>query len=163
MDIGKVEKYQRQWRESVQGKVSEPVLAVGIFNRRGSWGAVGLGYLSGAASLLQWGRTKRRAPGLPDKFLLAVTSTKVHAFGFRPAGTNIKVKDEHAVWDRSTLRVTEGEGKVTDRLVLEPEGGSGDEERGRVEVESSKWGGDVNEPVVRLLQDPTLQDAGLAA
>ncbi len=159
MDAEKVEKYQRRWCESVQSKVSEPVLAVGIFNRRGSWAAAGLQYVSGAAALTQFGRSNRRAPGLPDKFLLAVTPTKVHAFGFRPAGTKIKVKDEHAVWDRAALRVAEGEGKVTDRLVLEPTGEGGKGDGGRVEVESSKWGGDVNKPVVHLLRDPTLREA----
>jgi len=158
MDARKVEKYQRQWCETVQPKVSEPVLAVGIFNRRGAWGAVGLQYVSQAATLWQWGRTKRRAPGLPDKFLIAVTPTKVHAFGFRPAGTKVKVKDEYAVWDRATLSVSEGEGRVTDRLVIEPAGEPGDGERVRVEIESSKWGGDVNEPVVRLLRDPALRE-----
>lgn len=156
MDAKKVEKYQRQWCDSVQPKVSEPVLAVGIFNRRGSWGAAGLQYLSGAAATLQFGRARRRAPGLPDKFLLAVTPTKVHAFGFRPAGTKIKVKDEHAAWDRGALNVDAGEGKITNRLVLQPTDGGED---ARVEVESSKWGGDANQPVVRLLRDPTITDA----
>lgn len=158
MDAKKVEKYQRQWRESVQPKVDQQVLAVGIFNRRGTWGALGLGYVSDAAGAFQFGRSKRRAPGLPDKFLLAVTPTKVHAFGFRPAGTKIKVKDERAAWDRSALKVSEGEGKITNALVLEPTGEPAEGEGGRVEVESSKWGADANMPVVRLLRDPSLQE-----
>ena len=62
---------------------------------------------------------KRRAGGLPNQFLLAVTPTRVHAFKCSLAYGDVKARDELAVWDRAGLTVTAEETSVNTKVVLE--------------------------------------------
>jgi hypothetical protein len=66
---------------------------------------------------------KRRAGGLPNQFLLAVTPTRVHAFQCTLAYGDVKARDELAVWDRAGLTVTAEETSVNTKVVLESGGG----------------------------------------
>lgn len=65
-----------RYANAVAGRVGEDVLAVASFVRT----------------------------GLPQRFLLAVTATRVHAFAYASRGVGLRVEAELACWDRATLR-----------------------------------------------------------
>jgi hypothetical protein len=84
-----------------------------------------MGPFSGLAAVVSRSIGKRRAGGLPNQFLLAVTPTRVHAFKCSLAYGDVEARDELAVWDRSGLTVTAEETSVNTKVVLES-GGSGE-------------------------------------
>ena len=47
--------------------------------------------------------SKKKAGGLPDKVMLAVTPDKLYAFKLKASGRDYKISDEVAVWDRAGL------------------------------------------------------------
>ena len=122
MDSKKRAEWERKYRDALQPLVDEPVLAGGVFYRTGGWGAVAMGPFSGLAAVVSRSIGKRRAGGLPDQFLLAVTPTRVHAFGCSLAYGHVEARDELAVWDRSGLTVTAEETSVNTKVVLERNG-----------------------------------------
>ena len=71
----------QQVPRGLQPKLDEPVLAGGLFYRTGGLAGLALGPFSGLAALISRGIGRRRAAGLPNQFLVAVTPTRVHAFG----------------------------------------------------------------------------------
>jgi hypothetical protein len=89
----------------------EELVAVGMF-RRGGFGAsyaaskMGGGLLYAGVNLAR----KKRAGGLPDKLMLAVTPTTLYAFSWKYKSRNYKVKEEVARWDRSDLECSRGQG-----------------------------------------------------
>ncbi len=108
MSEEQVATYRGQMRELAEEKVSEPVVAAAML-RRGGVGAkmavshAGLGALVyGAIALFQ----KKQAGGLPDKALLVVTPTKLHAYKAKVKGRGFVAGDEVAVWDRVGLRAS---------------------------------------------------------
>ena len=119
MDAKKRAEWERKYRDAVQPLVDEPVLAGGVFYRTGGWSAMAMGPFSGLAALISRGVGKRRAGGLPNQFLLAVTPTRVHAFKCSLAYGDVKARDELAVWDRAGLTVTAEETSVNTKVVLE--------------------------------------------
>jgi hypothetical protein len=48
---------------------------------------------------------KKKAGGLPERMLLAVTPDKLYAFDFAYKGRAYRVKKEAAVWDRAGLKI----------------------------------------------------------
>jgi hypothetical protein len=63
---------------------------------------------------------KKKAGGLPDKVMLAVTPEKVYAFKLK-IGRDYKLGDEVAVWDRSGLEVsTSSTGSMTSVTIESP-------------------------------------------
>ena len=120
MDADKRAEWERKYRDALQPKVDEPVLAGGLFYRAGGFAAIAIGPFSGLAALIARSTGKRRAGGLPNQFLLAVTPTRVHAFKCSTAYGNVKAKDELAVWSRSGLTVTAEETAVNTKVVIEP-------------------------------------------
>ena len=114
-----------EYREALQPKLDEPVLAGGLFYRTGGWAGLALGPFSGLAALVSRGIGKRRAAGLPNQFLVAVTPTRVHAFGCSLAYGRIKAKEELAVWERSGLTVIAEETAVNTKVVIERPSGGG--------------------------------------
>jgi hypothetical protein len=102
----------------VQAKVDEPVLAWSIFVRAGSYGAMAAGYVSPVVAALINLIAKKRAAGLPSRFLLVVTPTKVRAFKFSQKRSGLRVGDELAVWDRAQLSVSTKETALTTRVTL---------------------------------------------
>lgn len=148
MKAEKIEKYQSRYREAVQEKLGgEEVLAVGLFHRTGSYGAMALEQVSGLASMAASALGKKKAGGMPQNLILAVTAQRLHAFGYSPKGTKIKVKDEEAVWDRSDVQLsTEGK-SLTQRITI-----SSPTEGEKVELDTSKLGGpDFNRELYDLL------------
>jgi len=103
----------------VQEKIDEPVLAWSLFFRTGSYGAMAANHVLPIAGTVINLIAKKRAGGLPPRFLLAVTPTKVRAFTFAQKRSGLRVGDELAVWDRAELRVTTTETAVTMRVTLE--------------------------------------------
>ena len=49
---------------------------------------------------------KKKAGGLPERVILAVTPDKLYAFNLGFKGRDYRVKGEAAVWDRSRLRIS---------------------------------------------------------
>lgn len=114
---------QRKWMEDnrpeVQAHVDAPLVAYGACFRTGSYGGMAAMQVSGLAGLLTSMAGKKKAGGLPQNFLLAVTGTKVHAFKYRPKGFAIKVGDEVAVWERSAIVTSAERTSMTTRVTLE--------------------------------------------
>jgi len=123
VDARKRDEWERKYRDALQPLVDEPVLAGGVFYRTGGWAAVAVGPFSGLAALVSRSLGKRRAGGLPNQFLLAVTPTRVHAFKCSLAYGDVEARDELAVWDRAGLTVTAEETSVNTKVVLESGGG----------------------------------------
>jgi hypothetical protein len=123
VDAKKRDEWERKYRDALQPLVDEPVLAGGVFYRTGGWAAVAMGPFSGLAAVISRSIGKRRAGGLPNQFLLAVTPTRVHAFRCTLAYGDVKARDELAVWDRAGLTVTAEETSVNTKVVLESGGG----------------------------------------
>lgn len=89
----------------------EELVAIGMF-RRGGFGAsyaaskMGGGLVYAGVQLAR----KKRAGGLPDRLMLAVTPAKLYAFSWKPKGRSYKVKEEVAAWERSGLECSRGKG-----------------------------------------------------
>jgi hypothetical protein len=49
---------------------------------------------------------KKKAGGLPERVMLAVTPDKLYAFNFGFKGRSYKIKGEAAVWDRPGLKIS---------------------------------------------------------
>lgn len=109
----------RRYREVLQPKLDEPVLAGGLFYRARRSGRLALGPFSGLAALISGVVERRRGAGLPRQFLVAVTPTRVHAFGCSTAQGDVKAREELAVWERSGLTVTAQETGDGTRVVIE--------------------------------------------
>jgi hypothetical protein len=120
MDAVKRAEWERKYRDALQPKVDEPVLAGGLFYRTGGFASIAVGPFSGLAAMISRSLGKRRAGGLPNQFLVAVTPTRVHAFKCSTAYGNVKAKDELAVWARAGLTVTAEETAVNTKVVIEP-------------------------------------------
>ena len=141
------EKYKQLWIDQVQPLVGkEKIESVGMFRhggalgkqiagRAGSMGGFAAGGVVGniAGGLMARGAAKKgqekRAGGLPERVLLAVTPKKVYAFDYsheisrkakeREGGT----PTEAAAWDRSALKCsTKKSGTMTVLSIETPDG-----------------------------------------
>jgi hypothetical protein len=103
-----VEPFRQQLLEAVRDHVNgEEVLAAGAFRRGGASGSyaaskAGGGLVYAAVAL---GR-KKKAGGLPQQVLLAVTPARLYAFELKFKGRKYTAKREVAVWDRAGLRIS---------------------------------------------------------
>ena len=111
--------WKEKYREAVQPMVDEEVLGAWLFYRTGGYAAMAMGPLSPLAAVITRTIGKKRAGGLPNQFLLAVTPTKVRAFKCRPSRSKAKVGKELAVWDRSGLSVSVRDAAVNTEVTLE--------------------------------------------
>ena len=85
-DMTMTDKQVAEYREMVRGmaaeKVSEPIVAAGLFRRGGSAAKMGIsnaglgGIVYAGAALF----SKKQAGGMPDKALLVATADKIHAY-----------------------------------------------------------------------------------
>jgi hypothetical protein len=67
---------------------------------------------------------KKKAGGLPERVMLAVTPQKLYAFKLGFKGRDYKVGDEAAVWDRAALRIaTEQKSGMTALTIESPQEG----------------------------------------
>jgi len=143
------EKYRQKYIETVSEKIGQPVEAVGLFSRPGWAGSMAIGFFSFLGHIFADRAGAKKSGGLPLNVILGVTADKVYVFGFTPKGTNVKLKDPVAIWDRAGVRAERtGTGAVSDSLRFHlPEGEP-------IELASNKMPGssaDFNAPVIDLL------------
>ena len=120
MSMFDTEAWKGKYREAAQEKLpGERVEAAWLFYRTGGYAGIALGPLSPLAAVVARTIGKKRAGGLPNQFLLALTPTKVHAFKCRPHRSKAKVGDELAVWDRAGLQVRVRDAAVNTEVTLE--------------------------------------------
>src|ERR1700712_859532 len=122
MDAAKQAKVEQMYRDAVQSHTNEPVLAAWMFYRSGSFAKVGLAQVSGLGALAAGAIGKKKAAGLPQTFVLALTPTHVRAFKAKPRGFGVKVGDELLSWERRTLVVTAEQATVNMTVTLQPNG-----------------------------------------
>jgi hypothetical protein len=144
--------YRQKFRDSVQPHVDGEVLAVGPFRPTGAGTEYAIsktqaGALAyGAASLIG----KKRASGLPGRFLLAVTPSKLYAFKYKQKRSGIEVKDQVAEWDRAGTKASANARSTTKRVTIET--GEGDKIVCDAEgLGHNPWADDV----VRMLEEPS--------
>jgi hypothetical protein len=120
------EDYVAEWRQTCRDLAAsriegEEVLAAGGFRQ----GGASANYVASKAQLggLVYAGIKmlrkRQAGGLPDKVLLAVTPSRIHAFKLNIRGRNYKIGDEVAVWERPGLKISTGQGGGMTTLTIE--------------------------------------------
>ena len=123
MQLGFTSQQQQDYVERnqpfVQEKLEEPVLAWSLFYRTGGWGSLAATHVSPLAATAINLVGKKRAGGLPQHFLLVVTASKIRAFAFKQKRSDLRVRDELAVWDRESIRVSFRETGLTMRLTIE--------------------------------------------
>ena len=104
MSDKQVEEWREKCRALVEPQVNgEEVVAAAAFRRGGATASyaaskAGGGLVYAGIKLLN----KKKAGGLPDKVMLAVTRDKVYAFKLK-MGRDYKLGDEVAVWDRGGI------------------------------------------------------------
>lgn len=113
-------------KETVQPHVHEPVVAVGILQPAGTWGAFGAGQLSGIAGTLMRKAANKKAGGLAKQgafstkmAVLAITDGKVYAFNAKPSGRQWKILDTVGEWQRSDLDITTTKNKLSTKVVVD--------------------------------------------
>jgi hypothetical protein len=104
-------------RDHVNG---EELIAAGAFRRGGassSYAAskAGGGLVYAAVSLAR----KKKAGGLPQRILLAVTPDNLYAFELKFSGRNYTAKREAAVWQRAGLRISSSQKMGLTNLTIE--------------------------------------------
>jgi hypothetical protein len=115
------EEYRGKFRDAVQPQVGEEVLAVGTFRATGAGTKYAISKTQAGA--LAYGAAhlfgKKRAGGLPGRFLLAVTPTTLHAFKYKIKRNGVALKEEVAAWERDGLEVGTERLQTTTRVTLE--------------------------------------------
>jgi len=151
----KQEEWTRRWRESVQPYLDgEELEAVGPFQRQGQWFLTIplIGQLGALVYFSYQGLMKKRAGGLPNNFLVAVTRDRVRAFKYRQSYSKIKVQKEVADFARGDIRVAEhSSGGLADAITFEVTE-DGETERIKVNVNMmsrNPWAGEVVEALKR--------------
>lgn len=120
MSMFDTEAWKGKYRDAAQEKLpGEQVEAAWLFYRTGGYAGLALGPLSPLAAVVARTIGKKRAGGLPNQFLLALTPTKVHAFKCRPSRSKAKVGDELAVWDRHALTISIRDAAVNTEVTIE--------------------------------------------
>jgi hypothetical protein len=115
--------WKGKYREAVQEKLpGEQVEAAWLFYRTGGYAGMALGPLSPLAGIIARTIGKKRAGGLPNQFLLALTPTTVRAFKCKPSARKAKVGDELAVWDRAGLQISIRDAAVNTEVTIESPG-----------------------------------------
>lgn len=118
--------YVEQMKAQAQEHVAEPVVAVGVLQPAGTWGAFGMGQMSGLAGMIGRKAANDRSGGLGKNgafstkaALLALTADRIYAFNVKPKGRAFKVVDEVGDWARSDVAVQTVKGKLSTKVVLD--------------------------------------------
>lgn len=120
MSLFDTEAWKGKYRDAAQEKLpGEQVEAAWLFYRTGGYAGLAMGPLSPIAGTIARTIGKKKAGGLPNQFLLALTPTKIYAFKCKPHRTQAKVGDELAVWDRAGLTVGVRDAAVNTEVTLE--------------------------------------------
>src|SRR4051812_19517770 len=110
-------------KEALQPHVPEEVLAVGMLQPAGTYGAYGIGRISPLLGMIMRSRANKQAGGITkDGFLgtkiaaFAVTADRVHAFRAKPSGRTWKIGDKVGEWGRDDLKVTSSAGTLSAKV-----------------------------------------------
>jgi hypothetical protein len=122
MSDSQVEEWRQKCLALVEGHTGgEELLSAAAFRRGGAAASymaskAGGGIAYAAVRLMG----KKKAGGLPDKVMLAVTPERLYAFKLK-VGREYKLGDEVAAWDRAALRVsTDSSGGMTALTIESP-------------------------------------------
>jgi hypothetical protein len=122
MSEQQVEEWRQKCRDLVGPQLNgEEVVSVAAFRRGGATASyaaskAGGGIVYAGIKLLN----KKKAGGLPDKVMLAVTPDKVYAYKLK-IGRDYKLGEEVAVWDRGGLKIsTDRSGGMTALTIESP-------------------------------------------
>ncbi len=122
MSDSQVEEWRQKCLALVEGHTGgEELVSAAAFRRGGAAASymaskAGGGIAYAAVRLMG----KKKAGGLPDKVMLAVTPEKLYAFKLK-VGREYKLGDEVAAWDRGALRVsTDSSGGMTALTIESP-------------------------------------------
>jgi hypothetical protein len=122
MNDAQVAEWRQKCRDLVGAEVNgEELLAAAAFRRGGATASyvaskAGGGLLYAGIKMIG----KKKAGGLPDKVLLAVTPEKLYAYKLK-VGRDYKLGDEVAVWDRGGLQIsTDNSGGMTALTIESP-------------------------------------------
>ncbi len=120
MDLGE------KMKATVQPHVPEPVIAVGVLQPAGTWGAMGGDQLSGLVGSFMRRNANKRSSGLGKNSafktkvaLVAVTASRVYAFNAKGWGPQCKIVDEVGDWDRDDLTITTTSGTMSTQFVID--------------------------------------------
>jgi hypothetical protein len=115
-------------KATVQPHVPEPVIAVGVLQPAGTWGAMGGDQLSGIVGSLMRKNANKRSAGLGKNSafrtkiaLVAVTEGRVYAFNAKGWGPTCKIVDRVGDWDRSDLKITATKANLSTQFVIDVE------------------------------------------
>ena len=115
-------------RAKVQAQVPEPVLASGMVQPAGTWGAAGLMSLTPAGGLARQRSANKNAGALSTRgamfktnrqTMLAVTADKLYAFETKFGWGGMKMLSTLAAWDRADLTVQTQPGKISTRIIID--------------------------------------------
>ena len=108
MSAEQADEYRLKCRDLVAPAVNgEEIVAAAGFRHGGATASyaaskAGGGIAYAAVKLMR----KKKAGGLPDKVMIAVTPQKVYAFKLGFKGRDYKLGDEVALWDRSQIQAS---------------------------------------------------------
>jgi len=124
---------------TVQAEVPEPCVAIGALQPSGTYGAFGLGQLSGALGSARQHRAHQAAGGLSGRHgmkanrvtYIALSADRLYAFDASPTRSTIKVRGLLATWDRADVTVRLEPGRAATKVVFDHADG------GHYELEAS--------------------------
>ena len=121
MNEEQVAQFRTQIADAVRDHVNgEELIAAGAFRRGGASGSyaaskAGGGLVYAAVALAR----KKKAGGLPQRILLAVTPENLYAFELKFSGRTYTAKREVAVWQRAGLRISSSQKMGLTNLMIE--------------------------------------------
>ncbi|MSO42565.1 MAG: hypothetical protein EXQ70_11885 [Solirubrobacterales bacterium] len=113
------------WKRDLTEEVTphlngEELVSVAAFRRGGSSASFAASKMGGGLPYLATRlASKKKAGGLPQDLILALTPTKLYAFKRKQKGRRMVVKEEVAVWERAGLRVSTDSGLGMTQLIIE--------------------------------------------
>ena len=111
---------QDLWAEAEPRVNGEQLVAVAAFRRAGATGSYAASKMGGGLPYLATKLiSKKRAGGLPEKVILAVTTGRVYAFKQKQKGRRMVATDEVAVWERAGLQVSTDVSMGMTKLTIE--------------------------------------------
>jgi hypothetical protein len=116
---------QDKMRATVQEHVPEPVIAIGLLQPAGTWGAMGGAPLSGIVGSLMRKNANKRSSGLGKNSafktkmaVVAVTEGRVYAFNAKGWAGQTKIDGKVGDWAHDELEVTVTPGKMSTQFVF---------------------------------------------
>ena len=118
----------QQMKDQAQEHVPEPVVSVGILQPAGTWGAMGVGQMSGLAGMIARKAANDRSGGMGKNgafstkaAMIALTADRLYAFNVKPKGRSFKVVSDVGNWDRRDVKVATTSGKLATKVVFDVE------------------------------------------